>query len=152
MGRTRVLVAYQEDYRAYRETIAAGVRLLRPRVEVHTASPTEVGAELERFDPQVVVCGVPGLPDPGRTPAWVELHAGVGRPARVRVGDRRREAPGLRLEGLLGVVDEAEALVRAREGRAGDRGPRILFTQPRRRLKFSKVGVVPVRWGMRRGS
>jgi hypothetical protein len=116
-------VAYEEDYRAYGEMIAAGVRLLRPRAEVHTASPTEIGAELERFDPQVVVCGVPGLPDPGHTPAWVELHAGVGRPARVRVGGGRREHVGLRLEGLLGVVDEAEALVRARKGRADDRGP-----------------------------
>ena len=119
MARTRVLVAYEDGYRAYREVIAAGVRLLRPHTEVRTAGPAELGAELERFGPHVVVCGVPGHPDPGHAPAWVELPPEVGRPARVRVGDRRREAPGLTMEGLRGVVDEAEALVRAQAGRAG---------------------------------
>ncbi len=123
MARTRVLVAYEDEYRAYREAIAAGVRLLRPRVEVSTAGPAELDAELERFGPHVVVCGVPGRLDPGHTPAWVERSPEVGRPARVRVGDRRREAPGLMLEGLLGVVDEAEALVRAQAGRAGGQVP-----------------------------
>jgi hypothetical protein len=99
--RTRVLVAYGNEYRAYREAIAAGIRLLRPHTEVSTAAPADLGAELARFDPQVVVCGVPGSPDPDDRPAWVELPAGVGRRARVRVGDRRREAVGLSLEGLL---------------------------------------------------
>src|SRR5918998_4998469 len=104
--------------------MAAGVRLLRPRVEVRSAAPDGLDAELERFGPQVVVCGVPGRPDPGDVLAWVELPAGIGRPARVRVGDGRREHVGLRLEELLGIVDEAEALVRARKGRAGGRGPK----------------------------
>ena len=126
-------MAYGNEYRAYREAIAAGIRLLRPHTEVSTAAPADLGAELERFDPQVVVCGVPGSPDPGDRPAWVELPAGVGRPARVRVGDGRREAVGLSLEGLLVVVDEAEELVRAKAGCAGDQGPQGLFTEPRRR-------------------
>ena len=115
-------MAYAEEYRTYRETLAAGVRLLRPRAEVRTAGPAELGAELERFDPWVVLCGVPGRPDPGDVLAWVELPPEVGRLARVRVGERRREAPGLTLEGLVVVVDEAEGLVRKKAGRAGDRG------------------------------
>jgi hypothetical protein len=121
---TRVLVAYAEEYRAYREVIAAGIRLLRPHAEVRTAGPTDLGAELERFGPQLVVCGAPGRPDPGDVLAWVELPAGVGRTARVRVGDSRREAFGLTLEGLLGVLDEAEELARKKAGRAADRGPK----------------------------
>ena len=124
MGRTRVLVAYAEDYRAYGEVIAAGIRILRPQVEVATATPAEVEGEVGRFDPQVVVCGASAPADPGDVPAWVELPVEPQRPARVRVGDRRREAFGLRLEELLGIVDEAEALVRARKGRAGGRGPK----------------------------
>jgi hypothetical protein len=120
----RVLVALDDEHRAYREVIAAGIGLLRPQVEVSTAAPADLGAELGRFGPQVVVCGVPGGSDPGSVPAWVELPLEVGRPARIRVGDfRRREVVGLTLEGLLGVVDEAEELVRAKAGRAGDQGP-----------------------------
>lgn len=120
--RTHVLVAFGDEYRAYREAIAAGVRLLRPHTEVSTAGPDDLGAELERFGPHMVVCGVPGRPDPGHTPAWVELPAEVGRTARVRVGDRRREVAGLTLAGLLGVVDETEEFVRAKAGRGRDRG------------------------------
>lgn len=111
--RTRVLEAYGDEYRAYREVIAAGIRLLRPLTEVSTAAPADLGAELERFSPQVVVCGVPGRPDLGFATAWVELPTEVRRPARVRVGDERRETVGLTLEGLLRIVDEAEELVRA---------------------------------------
>ena len=123
--RARVLVAYGEEYRAYREVIAAGVRLLRPGTEVSAATPADLEAKIALLDPQVVVCGVPGRPDPGSgfVTAWVELPAEVGRPARVRVGDGRREAVGLTLEGLLGAVDEAEEFVRAQAGRAGGQGP-----------------------------
>lgn len=124
MVRTRVLVAYGDEYRAYREAIAAGVRLLRPHTEVSTAAPADLGAELERFSPQMVVCGVPGRPDPGLATAWVGLPAEVGRPARVRVGEGRRETVGLTLEGLLRIVDEAEELVRAKAAHARDRGHR----------------------------
>jgi hypothetical protein len=113
-------VAYAEEYRAYREVIAAGIRLLRPHTEVRTAAPADLGAELERFGPQVVVCGVPGRADPGDVLAWVEQPAEVGRPTRVRVGDHRRESPGLSLSGLLAVVDAAEELVREKAGRAAD--------------------------------
>ncbi len=116
-------MAYAEEYRAYREVVAAGIRLLRPRAEVRTAAPAELGTGLERFDPWVVICGAPGRLDPGDVLAWVELPPEVGRPARVRVGGEQREAAGLTLEGLLGIVDEAEALVREKEGRAGGRGP-----------------------------
>ncbi len=123
MIRARVLVAYAEDYRAYREVIADGVRLLRPHTEVSTSAPDDLGARIALLCPQVVDCGEPGRPGPGLVAAWVELPAGVGRPARVRVGDgERRVAAGLTLEGLLGVVDGAEELVRAQAGRTRGQG------------------------------
>jgi hypothetical protein len=43
----RVLVAFGDEYRAYREVIAAGIRMLRPQVEVATATPAELEGELE---------------------------------------------------------------------------------------------------------
>ena len=107
----RVLVAFGDEYRAYREVIAAGIRILRPQVEVATATPAEVEGEVGRFDPQVVVCGASAPSDPGDVPAWVELPVEPQRPARIRVGARQRASVNLDLEGLLAIVDEAEDLV-----------------------------------------
>ena len=89
---------------------------------MRTAAPTDLGVELGRFGPHLVVCGSPGWADPGDVLAWVELPAGVGRPARIRVGDSRREAFGLTLEGLLEVLDETEEHIGAEAGGAADRG------------------------------
>ena len=114
----RVLVAYEDVYRAYRGVIASGIAVLRPHVVVATCTPGELqGGELERFDPQVVVCGQPGTVDPGDSAAWVELPIDPGRPAKVRVGGHRREFTHLSLEGLLAIIDEAEELVRASAAR-----------------------------------
>ncbi len=119
---TRVLVAFDDEHRAYREVIAAGIGLLRPHTEVSTATPAEIEGEIGRFDPQVVVCGVPGRTDPGGVPAWVELPVEPQRPARIRVGGSRRTSVNLDLEGLLAIVDEAEELVGEGEARTSERG------------------------------
>jgi hypothetical protein len=107
----RILVAFGDEYRAYREVIAAGIRVLRPQVEVATATPAEVEGEVGRFDPRVVVCGASVPADPGDVPVWVELPVEPQRPARIRVGARQRTSVNLDLEGLLAIVDEAEELV-----------------------------------------
>ena len=107
----RVLVAFGDEHRAYREVIAAGIRILRPQVEVATATPAEVEGEVGRFDPQVVVCGASAPADPGDVPVWVELPVEPRRPTRIRVGGSRRASVNLDLEGLLAIVDEAEELV-----------------------------------------
>jgi hypothetical protein len=52
----RVLVAFDEVYRTYREVIATGIQLLRPQVEVTTTALDELEQEVARLDPQVVVC------------------------------------------------------------------------------------------------
>jgi hypothetical protein len=107
----RVLVAFEDDYRAYREVIAAGIGMLRPRAEVRTANPDVLEEELERFQPQVVICGRPETADPNDIPAWIELPLDPLRPGRIRVGDRRWESTNPTLDVLLGVVDEVEELI-----------------------------------------
>ena len=104
----RVLVAFEDDYRAYREVIAAGIGVLRPRAEVRTANPDALEEELERFKPQVVICGRPESASPSDVPAWIELSLDPLRPGRIRVGDRRWESTNPTLDVLLGVIDEVE--------------------------------------------
>lgn len=98
------------------EVIAAGIEVLRPRTDVTTCGPNELEGEIERFEPQVIICRLPSSVDSGDRPAWVELALEPGRPSRVRVGRRWRESSYLLLEDLLAVVDEAEELVRKEAG------------------------------------
>ena len=112
----RVLVAIENDYRAYREVVGAGIRILRPHAEVETAS---LEALLEHFDPDLVICSghEPRHPD-GRL-AWVELSLDPRQPAKIWVGKRYSERTNPTLEELLAVIDEVEVLIRTRSDLEG---------------------------------
>ncbi len=107
----RILVAFEEDYRAYRDTIAAGIQLLRPHAEVETGSLEALGEHIERFDPHLVVCTQPNTVDPGSRPAWVELSVGTLQTTKVCVGGRYSERTNPTLEVLLAVIEEVKELV-----------------------------------------
>src|SRR5688500_13436417 len=88
----RVLLAFEDDYRAYRGVIAAAIQILRPQAEaVETAGLEALREEIERFAPQLVICSRPNTVDPGGRPAWVELPMDPLRPTRVCVGGRYSE-------------------------------------------------------------
>jgi hypothetical protein len=109
----RVLVAFEDDYRTYRETIAAAIRVLRrPHAEVETAELGELAEHIERFDPQLVICTRANTVDPGGRPAWVELSVDPLEAAKVCVGGRYSERTNPTLDVLLGVIDEVEELIR----------------------------------------
>jgi hypothetical protein len=107
----RILVALEDDYRAYRELIAAGIRVLRPQVEVATSGLDTLEEEIARIDPHVVVCCLPATMGPGDRVAWVELSIDPTRPTVFCVGGRYSEVLNPALEVLLGVIDEAERLI-----------------------------------------
>jgi hypothetical protein len=116
----RVLLAFEDDYRAYRGVIAAAIQILRPQAEVvETAGLEALREEIERFDPQLVICSRPNTVDPGGRPAWVELPMDPLRPTRVCVGGRYSERTTPTLDMLLGVIDEVEELIRTNEDLGG---------------------------------
>jgi hypothetical protein len=72
----RVLVAYENGYRFYREVIARAIRDHRPHLQVRNVGLEELAKELVPFDPHTVVSSRPELPDTTNTvAAWVELPA-----------------------------------------------------------------------------
>jgi hypothetical protein len=93
----RVLVAFDDEYRIYREMIASGISLLRPEIEVTSTNLNELEREIARLDPQVVICsrGEPASKYPELT--WIEGPIGT---------DPQSEA--LTLETLLAVIDESQ--------------------------------------------
>lgn len=105
-------MALEDDYRPYRETIAAALRILRPDAEVESATLRELEEELERFDPQVVICGghlrrVRG----GRIGQHARLDRAPldpTRPAKISVGRRYLKQVDPTVEALLEVIDQFE--------------------------------------------
>jgi F420-dependent methylenetetrahydromethanopterin dehydrogenase len=104
----RILVAFEDEYRAYREVIAAAIRVLRSGARVESTNLEALAQEVERTDPHVVICSRPNTVDPGRRPAWVVLPTDPTRPARICIGGRYSERANPTVEVLLGIVDEVE--------------------------------------------
>jgi hypothetical protein len=104
----RILVALEDDYRAYREVIAAGIRILRAHAEVETANLEALEEELERFDPQLVICSGHKQVESGGKPAWIELSLDPTQPTKISIGGRYLERSNPTVETLLEVIDELE--------------------------------------------
>ena len=104
-------MAFEDVYRSYQGVIAAAIRVLRPHAEVETATLEALGEELERFDPELVICSRPNTADPAGTIAWVELSIESTRPSKICVGGCYSESTNPTLEVLLAVIDEVEELI-----------------------------------------
>ncbi len=117
--RVKVLVAFEDARSVYRETIVRAVRALRPDLEVRSAAIADIGHELGRFDPHVVVCSRPNGEHPGGRGAWVHVPTedgvtGEERLAQVCLDGESWRTDGPPLAELLEVVDRTEE--RLREG------------------------------------
>ncbi len=107
----RVLVAIEDDYRSYREVIAASIQVLRPRTEVETAPIGELEEQIERFDPQLVVCSQPNTLASLRRAAWVEVPLNPTRPTKICVAGRYSKRSNPAIAVLIAVIDEVEQLL-----------------------------------------
>jgi hypothetical protein len=116
---TRVLVALEDEYRVYRDMIAAATAVLRPQAEVESTGLDELGEQVRRFDPQVVVCSYPNTVEPGGRLAWVELSLDPTRPTKICVGGCYSELASPALEVLFEIIEETEKLVQTKRDRAG---------------------------------
>lgn len=107
-----VLVAFEDEYRAYRGAISTAVRDLRPLVRVEASGTDALHRELARFEPQVVICTRPEGPETADRVAWIELPLEPDRTARARLADRRFDLANPSLHEILEIIDDAERLLR----------------------------------------
>jgi ribosomal protein S7 len=103
-------VAFEDQYRAYREVIAAAIQVLRPQLEVTTTGLDGLEAEVARRNPRVVISSQnrPASLRPGGT--WVQVPLEVGPRTQVT------------LENLLEVIDGVDnpsspGALKAKQGR-----------------------------------
>jgi hypothetical protein len=104
----RVLVVFEDGYRAYREVIAAGLRILHEQYEVETSTLEGLAEQLERVRPDVVICGGPEDVEGAGVSCWIELNLDPTEPTKVRLGECRWELHNPQLEMLVGIIEKAD--------------------------------------------
>jgi len=108
----RILVCLENDYRTYREVIAAGIHILRPHTEVVTAELDVLKEEVRNFDPYLVICSLPAIAGYGDVVCWVQLSLNSStQPSVVCIDGRYSDHNNLTLEELLRILDEVEQLL-----------------------------------------
>ena len=110
----RALFVYEDSHRSYGEAMVGAVRASRPGLEeVALAHLRDLEAELERFDPHLVVSSRPNTFEVGGRAAWVLLSDDPEEPSEVCIDGRHRKLENPGLEEMLGIIDETEELVRS---------------------------------------
>lgn len=95
---------------AYRETIAAMLRALRPGIEVMEIDPQEIDAAVESAAPDLVICSWVTSAIERHAPSWVVLYAGGSDTSLVTMEGRTSVRKDIDFTHLLTVVDQACAL------------------------------------------
>jgi hypothetical protein len=101
----RILVALEDDYRVYRETIAVGIRILRPQAETKSVELKALEEEIKRFDPQIVIYSGLETVDSGGSLAWIELSVDPTSSTKITVGGCCIERTNPTLKELLDLID-----------------------------------------------
>ena len=108
----RALIVYEDSHRSYGEAMVGAVRASRPGLKVALTHLRELEAELERFDPHLVVSSRPNTFEVGGRAAWVLLSDDPEEPSEVCIDGRHRRLENPGLEEILEILDETEELVR----------------------------------------
>jgi hypothetical protein len=117
----RILVAFDDDYRAYADALSKAIEAARPHLNVTTTGLETLQMQAARLDPHLVISSVPNPAAEQEEDdeeevkllllAWVELSLDPHEPSRFCVSGRRWTSLNPSLEELLDVVEETELLV-----------------------------------------
>ena len=106
----RILVSFEEGFHAYRDTLAAAIRIIRPNAEVVTVEPMEIRPTAKRFRPDVIIGSPLTKADVEGVPAWVELSLDPAKPSRISLNGCYSETVNPTLDKLLVIMDEVVPL------------------------------------------
>jgi len=94
----------------YGEALAYDLSKNRLSAEVVRVEPGDLDAELEGFDPRLVVCNEATDEVRSLSPSWVALSYPRAVEADVCLGGYRSTIENVKVEDVLAVMDEAERL------------------------------------------
>lgn len=98
----------------YREALALAIHNRRPDIEVLVVAPAELDGQAERFAPHVFVRNDTDGADMEKLRealCWIEILYSDGLNARVSLDGEVWEIEDISIEGLIGVIERAEASI-----------------------------------------
>ncbi len=104
----KILVAFEDNYRSYREVIAEVIMSLRPRMEVRPARQEDLEEELASYTPDLVICGCSNAGYSRDRAAWVELSTTTDQLVAICLGGQQRKSEAPALNELLSIIDETD--------------------------------------------
>jgi hypothetical protein len=107
----RVLIAFEDDYRMYREMIAAAIKMMRPRAVVVSTEVNKLETEARLFVPDLIICSVPRIVNHISALAWIQLSPYPQQRTRIWIEERYEEALNPGMGDIVSAVDEVETLV-----------------------------------------
>jgi hypothetical protein len=106
----KIIIAFEDEFRAYQSTLAATIRLLRPDAEVVTAEPEKISGVAKRFGPDIVIGSRCKDADLEGVPAWIELSLDPAQVTKVNVDGEYSEMANPTLDKLLAIIEEVAHL------------------------------------------
>lgn len=91
--------------RAYRETLAAALAVMRPQIEVISVLPEELDAAVAAWSPDFVICSELTPSVQMHVPGWALLYPDGSRASVMAVRGERSMVAEMQLETLLAGLD-----------------------------------------------
>jgi hypothetical protein len=111
----KIIVAFEDEFRAYQGTLAAAIRRLRPEAEVVTAEPEKISGVAKRFGPDIIIGSPCKDADLEGVPAWIELSLDPAQLTKVNVDGEYSEMANPTLDKLLAIIEKVAQLTRTRD-------------------------------------
>ena len=102
----KIIIVFDDEYRAYRGTLAAAIRILRPEAEVMAVEPEKTGGVVKRFGPDIVIGDQFKDGDLEDVRAWIELALDPTQSTKVKVDGQYSEVANPTLDKLLAIIEE----------------------------------------------
>ena len=102
----KILVAFDDAYRAYQGTLVATIGILRPDVEVVAVEPEKMSDVAKRSDPEIVIGGSFKDEDLDNLRVWIELALDPSQSTKVLVDGQYSEMINPTLDKLLAIIEE----------------------------------------------
>jgi hypothetical protein len=104
----KVVITFEDTYRAYQGALSAAIKILRPDMEVKTVELEDLREMVERFEPDIVIGSGFDEEDMRGVPNWVVLSLDPASATRVNVCGDYSEIVNPTLDKLVAIIEKVD--------------------------------------------